>query len=430
MANRIICDEGMHDALLTLFAQFARFGETAEGGVARLAASKSDGAARDHLCGWLRGNGFKVVIDAVGNIFGILDLGQGDAGLHFYCGSHLDSQPHGGRFDGTLGVVCACIAALTIRRGVGAGWLTPTFRQLVVACWTGEEGARFQPSLLGSGVFSGSLDTAKALAIRDENGISLRDALAEIGYLGTEKPPRPAHYIELHIEQGTRLEMSGTAIGIVTACWGARKLRIEIDGRPDHTGPTPMAERRDALLAAAKVVVQANKHAVGATSLVHSSVGRMTISPNSPNTVVAHVDLWAEFRAGDENALSEVEEGLTLDLVRIEQDTGCGIRVGSREVRNVVTLDSAAADCVAGALDRAGISHMQLATIAGHDAVRLQSVCPATLIFVPSRGGISHAPGEFTSDAHLLLGFDAMVLAMAELISTPVIAPGPRAQNV
>jgi N-carbamoyl-L-amino-acid hydrolase len=116
--------------------------------------------------------------------------------------------------------------------------------------------------------------------------------------------------------------------------------------------------------------------------------------------------------------------------VRIEQDTGCGIRVGSREVRNVVTLDSAAADCVAGALDRAGISHMQLATIAGHDAVRLQSVCPATLIFVPSRGGISHAPGEFTSDAHLLLGFDAMVLAMAELISTPVIAPGPRAQNV
>lgn len=429
MANRVIGDEGLHDALLTLLGNFARFGETAEGGVARLAASKPDGAARDHLCGWLQENGFKVIIDAVGNIFGILDLGQGDAGLHFFCGSHLDSQPHGGRFDGTLGVACACIGALAIRRAVSAGRLSPAFRHLVVACWTGEEGARFQPSLLGSSVFSGSLHTADALEIRDENGISLREALAGIGYLGTARPPRASRYIELHIEQGTRLETSGIDIGIVTACWGARKLRIEIDGRPDHTGPTPMSERRDALLAAAKVVVQSNEGAIGATSLVHSSVGRMTISPNSPNTIAAHVDLWVEFRAGDENALSKVEEGLALDLVSIERDTGCGIRVGSREVRNVVTLDAAAADRVAGALDRTGISHMQLATIAGHDAVRLQSVCPATLIFVPSRRGISHAPEEFTSDAQLLRGFDAMVVAMAELMSTPVVAPGTRAQD-
>jgi len=430
MADRLDNRDDFHRAFHNLFEGFARFGETAQGGVSRLAASLADGQARDHLCAWLESNNFEIIVDEVGNIFGALDLEKGDPNQHFFCGSHLDSQPHGGRFDGTLGVACACIAALAIKRLVDDGEVVPACGRFVIACWTSEEGARFQPSLLGSGVFSGELRADSVLSNRDKDGISLCHALSEIGYLGTGKAPQPARYLEIHIEQGRRLEKSNRAIGIVTSCWGARKLRIETIGRSDHTGPTPMDERKDALYGAAYVVIMTNEIAKTTQVPVHCSVGRMKIDPNSPNTIAERVQLWAEFRSGDESVLNGVEKQFADNFAQIECDTGCQINVISHEKREVVEFDQVAVDRVEAALDRANISHMRLQTIAGHDAVRLQAICPTTLIFVPSQDGVSHTPDEFTSEEDLTVGFDAMVHAISDLISIPTEAHSLRAHHV
>lgn len=420
MADQATTASAAEESFLALFDDFARFGATPENGIARLAASKADGQAREHLCAWLEARGYDVLIDPVGNIFGVLDLGKGATDGHFFCGSHLDSQPHGGRFDGTLGVASACVVGTELRNAAHEGRISPRYRYYVVACWTNEEGARFQPSILGSGVYTGHITLDQALATADADGITLQEALDDIGYAGRAIPPRADRYLELHIEQGARLEEAGCPIGLVASCWGARKLLVEVKGRPDHTGPTPMDKRMDALLAASRLVLKVNEVANTASGPAHSSVGRMEIAPNSPNTVADRVRLWVEFRAGDEAVLDDMERALVQEFDIVEQQTGCAFSVPWRDDRAVLLFDAAGIDIIEAALDDAAIGHMRLPTIAGHDAVRLQSTCPTTLIFVPSRGGISHTPEEFTSRADMLAGFNAMVHAASALISTPV----------
>lgn len=326
MAKPECCAGPYRAGLLKLFGEFATFGATAEGGVRRLAASAADKQARDHLCAWLDRHGFEVVVDPVGNIFGILALRGGEGDAYFFCGSHLDSQPHGGRYDGTLGVASACYCALAIRQAVEEGALLSAYSHIVVACWTGEEGARFQPSILGSSTFCGALQTADVLAIRDENGISLHEALSEIGYQGNGRMPRPSRYAELHIEQGPLLERSGKAVGLVDRCWGATKLRIAVLGRPDHTGPTPMQDRRDALLVAARIIAAVNDRVLASAAPAHGSVARMVVEPNSPNTVAERVELWIELRSGDSDALRRIGDQLTADMAQLAEREGCGSR--------------------------------------------------------------------------------------------------------
>ncbi|MDX1784725.1 MAG: M20 family metallo-hydrolase [Roseovarius sp.] len=406
-----------HSDFLRLFQEFASFGAFAGGGVNRLVASAEDGAARDHLCNWLRGHGFEVQVDAVGNIYGIINIAGAVGGGTFYCGSHLDSQPMGGRFDGALGVVCACHAALAARRAADEGRLHSRYSRLVVVCWTGEEGARYQPSLLGSRVATGDMSASDALAICDADDVALGDALDAIGYRGGDTPPPPDGYLELHIEQGTALEKSGCAIGVVTGCWGARKLRIAITGVPAHTGPTPMADRRDALLAAALIITEVHALARDASAVCHSSVAQIEVQPNSPNTVAASARLWVELRSGDEAALGAMTAGLDEALNDAAEQTGCTVGIEHSEIRAAVPFDAGAIARIEAVLDNAKIPQMRLPTIAGHDAVQLQSVCPASLIFVPSKGGISHAPEEFTSDADMIAGLDAMTHALLALLA-------------
>lgn len=406
--------------VLDLLSDFGTIGVTESGGISRLAASPEDGLARDFLCDWLRRHDFEVLVDEIGNIFGVLDLARGDQAQHFFCGSHLDSQPDGGKFDGVLGVVCACVCGLVIRDAVAKGRVDPTYRFYVVACWTGEEGARFQPSLIGSSVFVGSIPREDALARQDQNGVSLRRALSEIGYLGNARVPAPGHYLEIHIEQGAKLQNTNKPIGIVSSCWGAKKMLIEVSGRPDHTGPTPMEDRRDALLAASHLVVQANELSRQSSSTLYSSVGRMDVSPNSPNTIADKVQLWVEFRSNDGAALLEAEQKFRLSFAGIEDLTGCEVRELSVEDRAVIEFDKQGIATVEDALSTSNIPYLHMSTIAGHDAIRLQSVCPSTLLFVPSENGISHSPEEFTSDEDICAGFGAMLHAVSSLISTPV----------
>jgi len=424
MAEHATIGEDLHCALLGLFAQFGELGKVAGGGISRLAASDADARARDLLCDWLKQNKFDVIVDKVGNIFGILDLGQGEPGTSFFCGSHLDSQPLAGRFDGTYGVVCACMTALAVRNAVRDGSLTTRYRNFVVACWTSEEGARFQPSLLGSGVFVGDIDAEHALATTDQGGVALSEALSRISYVGTGQGPTPARYFEIHIEQGTRLETEGADVGLVTSCWGARKLLIAIAGRADHTGPTPMDERKDALLAASQIIARVNGISMPANATLHSSVGRITVEPNSPNTVAESASVWIEIRSGCEAALDQAEGDLNAFFDVVQAQTGCDITVSSHSHRAAVGFDADATDHIENTLNTAGIRTLRLPTIAGHDAVSLQKICPTSLMFVPSRGGISHAPEEFTSDREMCVGLDAMTLAVSDLLSTTA----PRSQ--
>lgn len=405
-----------HAEMQRLLGEVSRFGATPEGGVSRLACDQAEGKARDWFMDWMTVNGFDVRIDEIGNIFGLLNFGVGDQDLAFFCGSHLDSQPDGGRFDGALGVVSAMVAAKSLKEAVARGDLVPVYRHLVVVSWTNEEGARFQPSLLGSGVFTGAVPLKSALATKDAEGISVRTALSDIGCLGTDVVPRPSYYFELHIEQGTKLEAAGKNIGVVERCWGAIKLRICVRGRADHTGPTPMNARKDALLAASQLVVSVNELSKASGSELYTSVGRMEIAPNSPNTIAETVRLWIELRSADQAALQVAVQDLKAKISDLPRSTGCTIEIETEGQRHVTEFDRFGCDTVEAAALEAGLKTMRLSTIAGHDAINLQAICPASLIFVPSKDGISHAPDEFTCDADVIAGYEASCAAISALL--------------
>jgi beta-ureidopropionase / N-carbamoyl-L-amino-acid hydrolase len=379
---------GMMDAV-------SRFGGGGDGSMTRLALSAQDGAARDWLGAWFRENGFTPQVDRIGNQFGHVDLAGGNAPT-VMVGSHLDSQPNGGRFDGALGVVAACEAI----RAVGASLAERGLRSacnFVVANWTNEEGARFQPSLLGSSVFAGQAELAWALERRDGDGIAVGAALTAIGYAGTDAVPVPDAFIEIHIEGGPVLEREGRRFGAFTRYWGATKYRLAFLGRQSHTGPTPMAERRDALLAAAYLIADL-KDMTGDYGLdLHTSVGRLEVFPNSPNTVPSEAVLFIELRSGSPAILEEAERRLKAAIEEAAARAGIG-----HEVR---AIDRRAAGPMAPGLvrlaERAGAANgtttRHLDTIGGHDAVSLSAVCPSVVLAVPCRGGVMHHPTEFAS---------------------------------
>lgn len=406
------------DLLHGLIERFSTFGATSDGGVCRLAASKEDGAARDYLCNWFAGHGFSVAIDVVGNVFGTLDLGERVKGGAVYCGSHIDSQPCGGRFDGIYGVVAGCAAALEIRKQVEHRRLMPLYRYLTVVAWTNEEGARFQPSLLGSSVFTGHTTAEDALALVDEDGVTLGSALEAIGYLGKNTPPaEPNWFVELHVEQGPELERARKQIGVVRHCWGARKFRVQFDGKPDHTGPTPMPERRDALRAASILIADVSARADASHGRLHGSVGRIQVEPNSPNVVPCAARLWVELRSGDEGALNAGETWLESCLESICAVTGCPGKIEETTRRGVVAFDPEGVRMATDAVNGANLEHMLMSTVAGHDAIAIQERWPTVLLFVPSVNGISHSPRELTKDEDLVAGLKALVAVLARLIA-------------
>ena len=384
----------------------------------RLAGSAADGAARGLLCRWFTELGLRLVIDPVGNMAGVAELAGPDAPV-VMAGSHLDSQPFGGRFDGALGVVAAVEAAAVLRAALRAGTLAPRCN-LAVVNWTSEEGARFQPSLLGSAVFTGSIETSAALAQRDGDGLTLGAALQAIGYAGTGSLPRPAAYVELHIECATALEEAGERLGLFTRYWGSVKHRVAFLGEAAHTGPTPMAVRRDALLGAAYLIAALREMAERAPGVLHSSVGRIEISPNSPNVVPAEAVLFVELRSADPGVLqwAEAELGQCAPQAarRAEVELawrGVERRPAGRFDARLLALCTEAAAGLAAGLAASGLP--ELATVPGHDAISLARICPAAMLVVPSVGGICHNPAEFTAAEDTLLGAEALTRALWRL---------------
>jgi N-carbamoyl-L-amino-acid hydrolase len=385
------------------FAAFSRIGSTGDGGVHRVEATPANGEARRQLVAWMKADGFTVRIDRVGNIFGLLEL-AGPGAPWALAGSHIDSQPYGGRFDGAYGVIAALEAAAALRDEFARSGATPKLN-LAVAAFAGEEGARFK-TLLGSRAFAGVTPIETVLADKDVSGVSLRDALDAIGFLGDDAaPPLPAAYVELHVECGSQLEAQGARLGVFERWWGAHKLDVTFLGEAAHTGPTPMAKRRDALYAAAQVIAGVRHLADAApVGALHTSVGKLVVSPNSPNVVPSAVTASVELRSPKGEVMAAARDRL-MEMVSVACATArATYRIERDELRRPGRFDEPLASLAREIVRPFGFEPMAVETLPGHDAVTLAAFCPVLMLTVPSRNGLCHHPDEWTAPEDLALG--------------------------
>jgi len=402
----------LHD----LIATFAAIGATEDGGVCRLAASPLDRAARDLFLREIGNRQLVPRIDPIGNMFGVALLEPASDEV-VIVGSHLDSQPTGGRFDGAYGVLAGLLAVQALRDRALAD-PGRARRNLAVANWTNEEGARFQPSLTGSSVFAGSLALDDAYACEDGEGIAVGDALAAIGYRGaSELEFRPVRYVELHVEQGDRLERAAADIAAVSGAWMTRKMSVVFEGEVSHTGPTPMSGRRDALRAAARAIEALYGEVERENAGAHAAAARISVFPNSPNVVAGRVRVWFEVRHENEAVVLAISNRF---LDRIEREAGAlgvAISLAADEHRGTTLLDPVGVDLVRRVASDLGLKALTLQTVAGHDALAIQKRVPACLIFVPSQGGLSHNPREFTAPDALDKGYAVLVETLWRMVT-------------
>jgi hydantoinase/carbamoylase family amidase len=392
-------------ALMEDMVELSRFGDDGEG-VTRLAWTPVLEEALDWCAGRMRAAGLVVERDEAGNLIGRWETGRGRAVV---AGSHLDTVPSGGRFDGALGVLAAIDAVRALR---DAGYRPA--RPIWVAAFMDEEGVRFGTSMLGSRAFAGEpLDWPEAR--RDGDGVSLAEAIRALGREPAEIPAARrigdvAAYLELHIEQGPTLERAGAEIGIVTAIAGMLGLEVTFTGSSRHAGTTPMKLRRDALVGAARLIGELRQAAHDAGDFV-ATVGVVRAWPGASNVVPGTATLSIDLRGADDAVLSRAEAAAR-SLVR-EVAAGEGLEAETRELyRNPpLRLDRDLIDVLEAAAREAGAEPLRLASGAGHDAMVIGRHVPAGMLFVPSRDGVSHSPQELTDDRLCELG--AAVLAGA-----------------
>ena len=402
--------------LTQIFDQISSIGAKEGEGVTRLAASAEDGAARAIFADWMARGGARMAQDAVGNQFACFDW-AGEGAPWVLAGSHLDTQPRGGRFDGTLGVLAAGCAALDLNAEARAVRFPPS-RNLAVVNWTNEEGARYQPSLTGSAVFTGALPPDDALALTDGGGITLRDALAAIGVVGQTGivPPHPEAYVELHVEQGRILTEARRRIGLVEGTWAAQKMAVRWIGRAAHTGPTPMADRRDALLAAAQGVAAFETLIALHYPHLHRSAARLVIEPNSPNVVVERATVWFELRGLDVTELNTAGEAVLVAFEKVAADTGTRVEIAADTLRVPASMDGRLLSIADGTARACGCKPLIMRSVAGHDAVALQNAgVPSALIFIPSVDGVAHHPDELTHPEDVQSGLVVLTALLRRL---------------
>ncbi len=390
--------------------EMARIGPGVAGGCDRQTLTDADGEGRSLLKGWCEAEGLAVTVDRMGNMFARRP-GSDDTLEPVLIGSHLDTQPTGGKYDGVLGVLGALEAVRTLN---AAG--TRTRRPIEVVNWTNEEGSRFAPAMLGSGVFVGvhRLDWAHDRV--DADGRRLGDELARIGWMGTEEPGRRGihAYYELHIEQGPVLEDAGLEIGVVTHGQGVRWLQVTLTGREGHAGTTPMAGRADAGLGMARVIGLAGRiawrhapHAVG-------TVGHCDVRPNSRNTIPGRAVLTVDFRHPNREALADMEARLRQGVAEIAGQAGLSHEIEEVGGFDPVTFDPACAARVRDAAGRLGYRHRDLVSGAGHDACWISRVAPAAMVMCPCKGGLSHNEAEEITREWAAAGADVLLHAAAE----------------
>lgn len=403
--NLTINPQRLWDSLM----ETAAFGGTPKGGIKRLTVSDEDKKVRDWFKAECEKLGCKVTVDAVGNMFAVRPGKRKDL-LPVAMGSHLDTQPTGGKFDGVLGVLGALEA---MRSMVDMGYETNA--PLMIVNWTNEEGSRFAPAMLCSGVYAGVFTADFAYSRTDRDGKTLGDELKRIGYLGSEPvgAQKFQAMFELHIEQGPILEAEQKMIGIVTGVQGMRWYEVTVKGQESHTGATPMGLRRNALLGAARMIEAI--HQVGMKHLPGvASVGLIENRPNSRNVVPGEVFFTVDLRHLEEKVLDQMEKEYQTALPKIAQELGLDLE--EKRIWNSPAVKFAAPliDCVRKGAAAAGYAAREMASGAGHDAAYIARVAPTTMIFVPCLGGISHNEAESTTLEECGAGAQVLLNAVLE----------------
>jgi N-carbamoyl-L-amino-acid hydrolase len=401
------------ERLLADLEALARVGDTGDGGNCRLALTDDDAGGRELVVGWMRDLGLDVRVDRIGNV--VATRPGAEPGLDpVMTGSHIDTVRTGGRYDGTLGV----LAGLEVVRALADAGLR-TRRPLSVAFFTDEEGSRFAPDMLGSLVYVGGMRLEDALGIVGIDGDVLGDELERIGWAGDAAVPGPAphSFVELHIEQGPLLEEQGVTIGAVTGVQGISWQELTLTGQSNHAGTTPMRLRHDAAYAAAEITTFVRRLAAELGGHQVGTVGRLDLHPDLVNVVAARATMTVDLRNTDDAVLAEAERRLRTHVAEVADAEG--VEASWRRLARFepVAFDPGVVDLVERAADKLGHSVMRLPSGAGHDAQMLARACPTGMVFVPSRGGISHNPAEHTEPEHLAAGAQVLADVLVDLAS-------------
>jgi len=406
MQNLQINSQRLWDTLM----ETAKIGATSKGGICRLTLTDLDRQVRDWFKARCEALGCTVMVDEVGNMFA-RRAGKNDKLAPIAMGSHLDTQPTGGKFDGVLGVLGALEAMRTLHE---TGYETNA--PIEIVNWTNEEGSRYAPAMLASGVFAGAFTPEFAYSRTDRDGKAFGDELARIGYKGGEKAGahKFAAMFELHIEQGPILEAENRMIGIVQGVQGMRWYEVTVTGAEAHTGATPMRLRKNALLGAARMIERIDAIALEHTPNAVGAVGLIENRPNSRNVVPGEVFFTVDFRHPDDNVLDVMEAKLRASLTDILQP----LKLSYKETRiwdsPAVKFAPELIECVRIGTQKAGFTSRDIISGAGHDAAYIARVAPTTMIFVPCLGGVSHNEAESSTLEECAAGAQVLLNAVLE----------------
>ena len=401
------------ERLLDSIFMLGKIGIDASGERTRLAASDAEKEGRDFVVKQMREAGLDVVVDRIGNIFGIWQTEENRKEAPLMIGSHIDTVINAGQYDGCYGVLTGIEIVRTLKEQKAA-----LKRPLVVGAFTNEEGVRYQPDMMGSLVYAGDLSLDEALDSVGTDGTILRDELTRIGYGGTVDPGfiKSYAFIELHIEQGPIMDAKGISIGAVENLQGISWQRISIEGAANHAGTTPTDMRIDAGLAASKVNVFMRERCLASSGKTVCTVGTMALEPNAVNVIPSKAVFTVDVRNPNEEKLKEEEMALAAYLKKLEETDHVKIHT-ERLVRfEPVEFDNGICKITEKMAEKRGLSHCRMTSGAGQDAQMMARICPTAMIFVPSVKGISHNPKEYTRDEDLVGGANVFLDIVAELL--------------
>ncbi|HVM80646.1 MAG TPA: Zn-dependent hydrolase [Stellaceae bacterium] len=417
MRNLRINGERLWQSLM----EMAKIGATEKGGVCRLALTDLDREGRELFIRWCKDAGCSVSVDRMGNIFARRP-GRSPSLPPVLAGSHLDTQPTGGKFDGVYGVLAGLEVVRTLN---DLGYETEAPVEIVV--WTNEEGSRFSPPMVGSGVFAGVFDLDYGLERPDNlTGVTMGAELERIGFAGPEPVGgrKVAAYFEAHIEQGPILEDRKKPIGVVTGAQGQRWYEVTVTGQEAHAGPTPMPKRRDALVGAARMIDAVNRIGLAHPPYACATVGFAQVSPNSRNTIPGRVFFTVDFRHPEDAVLTAMDRELRTACAEIAEKIGLALEVKEFWYFPPTPFDRTCVATVRQATEALGYPHMDIISGAGHDAVYMARVAPTAMIFVPCAGGISHNEIEDAKPENLAMGCAVLLNAVLERANAGAETPG------
>jgi len=366
---------------------------TSEGGVNRLALTDEDLQARQLLKAWMDEEDMAFRFDDAGNMYGTLEGSDPDQ-PSVCVGSHLDTQPNGGKYDGALGVLSGLEVIRTIRENN-----ITTRRSIELINWTNEEGARFEPPLIGSGLVAGIFEKDWVHNLQDRNGIRFKDELVRIGYLGDESNRlNNAHaYLEMHIEQGPVLEKEGFPTGLVTGILGIKWFDITITGQADHAGPSPMSSRCDALMSTANILMKLKEHILNYGDPIVVTVGQISASPGTTNIIPGQVKFTVDLRHYTEKGLENLEKEMIEIIDAVCSKEGTSYEIAKLWSNPPTKFDDNIINTVEEAFKESNVPVFKITSGAGHDAKYISDIIPTGMLFVKSIGGKSHCPEEHST---------------------------------